>query len=133
MESPISVNFKLAYRGVDVHATKRDLDAKLKPYLENAKEAIDWALANGYEVPVKKSGFPQKVKEYIEGRTCPNDGGRLIKPGAGTKKPIKCENSKWNPTTKQAYGCTYIEWTNPRPDTITIGGATSREMNDYQG
>lgn len=113
-EAPLSMNFRVSYKGVNVQFTNRDPEASLKPHMEKAKIAIDWALSNGFETEVQRSfgNKPKIEKEYIEGRVCPLDGGKLVKPQPGSKAPIKCENNKWNPTTKEAYGCKHIEWPN---------------------
>lgn len=78
-------------------------------------ELLETDLTNrGYTALSQGNGFGRskeaKPKSYVEGRVCPLDGGRLIQPEPGSKMPIKCENNKWNPTTKQAYGCKYVEW-----------------------
>lgn len=67
-------------------------------------------LEKGYEAQPQKNygGFVKKEIKYVEGRTCPQCNGRLI----DTDKSIKCENNKWNPVTKQAEGCKFIEWKN---------------------
>lgn len=125
-EAPISLTFKLAYKGIEVLATKREEHAVLKPYLEGAKIAIDWALENGFEVPAPR--FPKKeIKpiEYVEGRKCPLCGGRLITPPPGTNKPIKCEFSKYNFQTRQTEGCTHVEW----PNQTRIPSFPERDIN----
>jgi len=64
-------------------------------------------------VIVKSGGFPPKKEKEWTGNKCPKDGGRLYQATTATgKKMIKCENSKWNPLTKSASGCNYIEWIN---------------------
>src|ERR1035437_10138554 len=51
---------------------------------------------------------------YVEGRVCPLDGGKLIKPPVGTNRPIKCENNRYNFQTKQSEGCAYTDWNNTK-------------------
>lgn len=113
-EAPASASVKIkSPNGFEYIFTMRD---------EKASELIKKmeALENTYFIPKgytalaqNNSKFPpKKEKEYIEGRVCPTDGGRLVKPAEGSKAPIKCENNKWNPTTKKAYGCEFIEWQN---------------------
>ena len=74
-------------------------------------EAIEkiWIEKGWTPIAQNASKYPQKVVEYVEGKVCPLDGGRLVKP-QNPRAPIKCENNKWNPTTKVAYGCLHIEW-----------------------
>lgn len=58
----------------------------------------------------------QKPLEYVENVTCPKCNGRLLKKN---KKDgglfYQCENRKWNPTTKQAFGCDFIDWNAGKP------------------
>lgn len=114
-EAPISQTIKVAYKGIDVLLTQRDLNVEAKPFLEKAKIAIDWALANGFEVPVKGFKSAPKEKDFVEGKVCPLDGGKLIKPPLGSRAPIKCENQKYDWTTKVTSGCAYIEWPDKAP------------------
>ncbi len=73
------------------------------------------ALKNELGLVIVRGGFPPKKpaeKEWT-GNKCPKDQGRLYSATTATgKKMIKCENSKWNPVTKSASGCDYIEWVN---------------------
>lgn len=59
-----------------------------------------------------RGGFKKPV-EYVEGRTCPTDGAKLV---YATKqdgsKFIKCENQRWNKMLKRPEGCTFVEWPN---------------------
>jgi len=120
-EAPLSVTFKLAYKGIEVLATKRKEDAKLQPYLESAKLAIDWALSNGFEVPVRAK-FSKPV-EYVEGRLCPTCQNKLV---YATKKDgvkfIKCSTNKW--INGQSTGCPFVEW----PNTANVEGQSSAEI-----
>jgi hypothetical protein len=113
-EAPVSLTFKIAYKGIEILATKRELKAEIKPYLENAKVAIDWALTNGFEVPVKgfaKGGFPPKQVDYVEGRVCPKCENKLVySTTKAGKKFIKCSTNKWDFATKQSTGCSYVDW-----------------------
>lgn len=50
---------------------------------------------------------------YVEGKTCPKDGGRLILNVSKTgKKFHRCENAKWDNENKKNVGCDYIDWLN---------------------
>jgi hypothetical protein len=110
-EAPASMNFRLAYRGVDVQFTNRVIDIEMKPYMEKAKTAIDWALdKGGYSVPVQKS-FGKKEIVYVEGKKCPECGGRLIKKVSKEGKEYHaCENGKYDFLTKTTSGCKFVDW-----------------------
>ena len=55
-EAPVSMNFRLTYKGIDVQFTNREVDVELKPYMDKAKIAIDWALdKGGFVVPEKRT------------------------------------------------------------------------------
>lgn len=42
---------------------------------------------------------------------CPQCGSKLVLVHTATGKTLKkCSTGKWNPRTKTAEGCTYIEW-----------------------
>jgi hypothetical protein len=90
--------------GFVVHATQRGDD--LKDCYTKLGEFIKSEKGVAYE---KQSGFPKKQIEYVEGKVCPLDKGRLIKPTA-PNRPIKCENSKYDFATKTSSGCAYVEW-----------------------
>jgi hypothetical protein len=65
----------------------------------------------GYKPQAPKMGYPPKVKDYVEGRVCPVDGGKLVnKVSKAGKKYIQCENGSYNPVTKTTDGCKYTEW-----------------------
>ena len=114
-ESPISVNFKIkSPNGFEHQITLRkgitaeDFSEVMSLIAEKEKTL----LAKGY-TPLPQNSFGKKSAapvEYIEGRKCPEDGGRLIKPAAGSKAPIKCENNKYSFQTKQSYGCPFKYW-----------------------
>lgn len=119
-EAPASVN--VTYKRTDgfiIQLTLRDktgievltrLDGAIKKIVE----------AGG--VPHERSfgtKFPPKPVEYVEGRMCPLDKGRLVK---GSTKDgrhfIKCENNKYDFATKQVTGCKFTEWPDS-PNTST--------------
>lgn len=109
-EAPVSLTFKVAYKGIEVLATKRDEDIQIKPFLESAKVAIDWALANGFEVPQKwGKNATTKPVETVPDRKCPTCTSPLIyaykKDGT---KFIKCSTNKY--VNGQATGCSYVSW-----------------------
>jgi len=111
-EAPASATVKIKSKdGFEWLFTMRDEKAstlmfKMKAMEKNWLESGFTPLAQGFG---KK---PAEPKEYVEGRVCPVDGGKLVKPPVNSKAPIKCENNKYNFQTKQSYGCQYIEWPN---------------------
>ena len=129
-EAPISITFKVLYKGIEILVTKRDLEAKIKPFLEDTKKAIDWSLDTGnfQAPPLRGSGYVKKEKVYVEGRTCPKCGSKLIEATTKTgKKMIKCETNTWNAVTKQAEGCDFIEWGS---DTLKPKIEIKKEVSD---
>jgi len=58
-------------------------------------------------------GFPKKEKNFT-GEICPKDGGKLYKVDYVSKKTgkagsmLKCENSKYDFTTKTSSGCSWV-------------------------
>lgn len=110
-EAPASQTIKIAYKGAEILLTQRDLEVKMLPFLEQAKKVIDWAMENGFEAPKKFGGGFKKEPEYVPDRKCPTCGNQLV---FATKKDgtkfIKCSTNKWNSFTKQAEGCSFVEW-----------------------
>lgn len=65
----------------------------------------------GWTALAQNNGFPKKEKDFISGRTCPKDGGRLFNSVTKTgRKFIKCENNKWDAMQQKAIGCDFVEW-----------------------
>ena len=93
-------------RGTTVIDVAVALDATIKSIIK----------AGGTPVSRQPQKYPPKVTEYIEGRVCPKDGGRLIKPPLNSNRPTKCENSKYDFQTKTSSGCDYISWENTKSD-----------------
>lgn len=108
----------LTLRGTNLSTVATQLDKSIKSIIENGGTPV--SRQNGF----KKDKPPV---EYIEGRVCPLDGGKLIKPPVGTQRPIKCENGKYNFQTKQAYGCGFTEWPNQ-----SQGLPTDNSLHDYR-
>ena len=92
----------LTLRGVDLSTVATNLDTAIKGVIAKG----------GTPVSRQSKGYPPKVVDYVVGRVCPLDGGKLINPPVGTNRPIKCENGKYDFTTKTTSGCTFIEWAN---------------------
>ena len=98
--------------GFEVSLTLRDDNGKA--VLDRIEAAVALVKKEG-GTPLPKyqsKGFQKAEKEYIEGRVCPKDGGKLIKPPAGTNRPIKCENGRYDFATKTTIGCDFTEWPN---------------------
>lgn len=92
----------------------------------------------GYKPQVRQSfGGAKKEVEYVQGKVCPKDGGRLILKKKADGKPFhKCENGKYNPTTKQSFGCDFIDWLNPpvtwdKKNPYKDGGMTNEQMEEW--
>lgn len=68
----------------------------------------------GYKPQSVRGSYQKKELEYVQGRTCPKCGSRLVvafkKDGS---KFFKCETNKYNKFTGQAEGCNYVDWNNP--------------------
>ena len=72
----------------------------------------------GYKPQMSGSKFSKPVV-YVEGKMCPKCGGRLVEKQKKDGTPFwKCENQKYNPVTRENFGCDYIDWNagkNPAP------------------
>jgi ssDNA-binding Zn-finger/Zn-ribbon topoisomerase 1 len=52
--------------------------------------------------------------EYVNGRVCPKDKGKLVISKTKTGKTFyKCENAKWDAEAHKSIGCDYVDWLNP--------------------
>jgi hypothetical protein len=129
-EAPISLTFEVVTpAGFPALFTVRDDERT--GFLSRVVEVEKNLVNLGFKPrPARTFGGGAKPeKDWIQGRTCPKDGGRLFNNvTASGKKMIKCENSKWNPTTKQSYGCDFIEWVNDTPNTAPA--APTKVMNE---
>jgi hypothetical protein len=110
-ESPTSITWSVTSpKGYNALLTVRD--AEFKELAEKMEFVEKWLEDKGYK-PQVKAGYQKKEVEYVEGRTCPNCGGRLVKQVTKTGKTmIKCENGKYNFATRQNEGCAFVEWPN---------------------
>lgn len=108
-ESPTSVTYSVTSKnGFNTLVTIRD--AEFKELSVKMQFVEEWFTSNGYTPQVKQS-FGAKPKDYVEGRVCPKDGGKLVNKVSKTgMKYIACENGKYNPTTKSTDGCSYVEF-----------------------
>lgn len=91
----------------------------------------------GYRPQVKQSFGQKKEVKYIEGKVCPLDGGKLVEKVTKAGKPYhKCENGKWNAQENKAYGCTFVDWLEPKQDhnqPYKNGGISVEEYDEYRG
>ena len=94
-------------------------------------------LALQYKPQIKTFGAKKEL-DFVEGKKCPKCGGRLVKKISSVGKPFhKCENGKWDFTTKQATGCDFVDWLNPvvgydKTDPYKDGGMSKEQMDDYE-
>ena len=104
--------------------------------LLDTMETIEKVIADkGYKPQVKPVFGAKKEIQYVDGKVCPLCKGRLIKAVSKAGKEFhKCENGKWNPLTKQAEGCTFVDWMNPvvpaynKQDPYSGGGINAEEF-----
>lgn len=112
-ESPASVTYSITSRdGFNALFTLREeTGEKLLSKMAVVESKL---LALLYKPQIKQTFGAKKEVEYVEGKKCPKCGGRLIKKVSSIGKPFhKCENGKWDFTTKQATGCDFVDWLNP--------------------
>jgi hypothetical protein len=110
-EAPASVTYSVTTpHGFDILFTLRDTTGL--GLLDKMESVENYLLNHEYKPQIKRSfGAPKKEQEFVEGKVCPKDGGRLVKKVTKAGKPYhKCENGKWNPTTNQAMGCPFVDW-----------------------
>lgn len=109
-EAPASVTYSVTSKsGFNALVTSR---ANTFQDLFKQMQTIEALLSQeGYIPQVKQVFGAKKPVTYIEGRVCPEDGGRLIdKTTNSGKKCEECENRKYDFKTKQTSGCSYIKW-----------------------
>lgn len=95
----------LTLRGDDLTTVATKLDTAIKAII----------VKGGTPVSRQSKGYPPKVVDYVVGRVCPLDGGKLINPPKDSNRPIKCENNKYDFATKTSSGCKFTEWPNSKP------------------
>lgn len=113
-ESPTSVTYSVtSEKGFSALVTIRD--AEFKELATKMAFVEEWFESHGYKPQVKQTFGAKKEQEFVEGKVCPLDGGRLVKKLTKAGKPYhKCENGKWNAQTNQAYGCKFVDWLEPK-------------------
>lgn len=117
-EAPASVTYSLitpngfpvlftvrAESGTDlmIKMTKIETELKLQNYKPQEKKSF-----GGNKTFAKPT-------ETVEGRVCPKCKQALVYRDIKGQKVVKCSTNKWNPQTRQAEGCDYIEWPDRKP------------------
>lgn len=133
-ESPASVNTRLkSPNGFVYQWTMRD--EKNSNLIFKVQEMEKKWLSLGFTPVEQFSGFPKKQArpvEYVEGRMCPQCGSKLVyavkKDG---KKFIKCETNKYNPATRQAEGCSYIDWMDTPKAPVRVPEGSDYTYEEY--
>lgn len=109
-EAPASATLSVVTpKGFNTLFTIRDMSVnELIKKIGIVEEKLDEL---GYKPQVRQTFGAKKEVEYVEGKICPLDGGRLVKKVTKAGKPFhKCENNKWNPMTNKAEGCQFVDW-----------------------
>jgi hypothetical protein len=112
-EAPASATLSVVTpKGFNTLFTIRDMSVnELIKKITIVEEKLDEL---GYKPQVKQVFGQKKEVEYVEGKVCPKDGGRLIKKLTKDGKPYhKCENGKWNPVSGPS-GCDFVDWLEPK-------------------
>lgn len=116
-EAPASVTFTaITPKGYSVLITFRNesWEELLKKVLQAELDLEE----KGFKHQAKKSftARPQKPIEQVQGRVCPKCRSNLIYFMAKGKKHIKCSTQRWDPKTRKATGCDFVEWSDsPKP------------------
>lgn len=107
-EAPASVTYSIqSAGGFNALFTVREMSGTA---LIDKMTVIEKSLVEkGYKPQPLKSYGASKTVEYVEGRVCPKDGGKLIKKVSKEGKPFAvCENGKFINGVKS--GCDHFEW-----------------------
>lgn len=68
-------------------------------------------------------------KKYVEGKTCPKCGGKVLDITTKTGKRLhQCENRKYDYTTKTTSGCDFMEWLEDSEATGDVGSPTPAQQ-----
>lgn len=111
-ESPTSVTYSLiSPNGFPLLLTLRD--EKMGILMTNMGLLETSLKSKGFTPQVKKTFGEKKPLDIVVDRKCPKCGNQLVNQTTSAgKKMIKCITNKWNPVTKQAEGCDFLEWVN---------------------
>ena len=130
-EAPVSINIStISPGGFSTMITLRGESLAIDELLKSEKLLLE----KGFKPqPVKTFGFGPKFEkkvDYVEGRVCPKDKGRLVKGMTKAGKSfIKCENNKWDFNTKKSVGCSFIEWTADGPKADMMADFPDQDPN----
>jgi hypothetical protein len=111
-EAPASVTYSVTSKdGFNALFTIRGTSGKdLLTTMEKIEEVL---VTRGYKPQEKRTFGAKKEVEYVEKTNCPKCGGRLVKKFTKENKLFhKCENGKYDFTTKTNTGCDYINFLN---------------------
>lgn len=133
-EAAASVTYSITSEsGFNALFTIRDVNGMA--LLDTMKTIEKYLKDQKYTPQVKQSfgGGAKKEVQYVEGKVCPLCKGRLIKAvSSKTNKEFhKCENGKYNPTTKMTDGCKFVDWLNPVQTTTANANVHVSEYGDY--
>ena len=108
-EAPASVCYSIiSPNGFPATFTVREMSGMK---LLDKMVAIEQAFKEGNYKPQIKSFGVKKEVEYVQGRTCPQCGSRLVKKVSKQGKAFyKCEKGEWDFATQQNKGCPFVEW-----------------------
>lgn len=111
-EAKASVSYSLLNKdGYPLIFTVRSLDeAELLDLMVDLESMLN---KRGYQPDKKVSGgFAPKVKEVVQGETCPKCNQPLVKFTSkdGTKSGVKCSTAKYDFMTKTASGCNFVRF-----------------------
>ena len=109
IESPASATMTIKTpNGFSMLYTMRELSDE--SLLERITLQEAYFVANGYTPDTKYPPKKEKVIEYVEGRSCPKCGAKLVYFESKGLKHIKCSTQKWDFNTKKTTGCDFVEW-----------------------
>ena len=118
-EAPASLNVQVTTPGGfigQITLRGEDYEELVNSYIQKERQLV--ALGFTVHVPRSFGGFQkkeEKQKDWVEGRICPLDRGRLYRDKTKNGKEfIKCEHNKWDFQLKKAVGCVFIEWVKPQ-------------------
>lgn len=109
-------------------------DDSVSTLIEKIETLEDALLAKGW-IPLEQNAkFPKKETEFVEGKVCPKDGGKLkiISSKKDGKTYWTCENGKYDYLTKTTSGCNFI--TTPEQFEVQKAKLTGQRMTvaDYE-
>ena len=115
-EAPASVTYSITSKdGYNALFTIRAMSGK--ELLETMKEIEEVLIKKEYKPQVRQVFGQKKEVEYVQGKVCPKDGGKLIKKISKFGKEYHaCENGRFDFKTGTRSGCDFVDWLNPKLD-----------------